>query len=203
VLYTTALDLHASSLEFTRVRSRLNPQLVTELETYKGMEKWPKNFTGAGIVSAGAGAILLGCIASNPLGWAVATAFLGLGTLSTGTGGYQWMKVSNKRKAIRKVQQDLRDLASVFNEVRHDIAAFMCRTVLGIELDHLGDAEKRTFLESFAVDVDALHYQGYRESLVTSGIDKVLKYYDDLTTDFRQMVRHCGLDIDITETDQR
>jgi thiol-disulfide isomerase/thioredoxin len=102
VLYTTALDLHASSLEFTRVRSRLNPQLVTELETYKGMEKWPKNFTGAGIVSAGAGAILLGCIASNPLGWAVATAFLGLGTLSTGTGGYQWMKVSNKRKAIRK-----------------------------------------------------------------------------------------------------
>ncbi|KPA35610.1 hypothetical protein FLAG1_11676 [Fusarium langsethiae] len=165
-LYTAVQDFHASSLEFTRVRSRLNSHLATELETYKLMEKLPKTFTGAGVVGVGTGAILL---ASNPAGWAVAAAaILGLGILSAATGGYQWTKVSKKRKAIRK-----------------------------------GDAEKRAFLESFAVDVDALQYQGYRESLVMSGIDKVLKYYNDLTTDFHQMVEHCGLRIDIAETNQR
>jgi hypothetical protein len=68
--------------------------------------------------------------------------------------------------------------------------------VLGIELR---DADKRGFLESFAVDVNALQYQGYRESLVMSGIDKVLKYYDDLTTDFNQMVKSCGFEVDIIE----
>ncbi|CVL08854.1 uncharacterized protein FMAN_14095 [Fusarium mangiferae] len=197
-LYTTAQDLHASSLEFNRVRSRLNSHLSTELEKYKLMEKWPKAFTGVGVVGVGAGAILL---ASNPAGWAVTAAILGLGgVVSAATGGWQWMKISKKRKAIRKVQEDLRDLAGVFNEARHDIAIFICWAVLGIELNHLGDAEKRAFLESFAVDVDVLQYQGYRESLVKSGIDKVLKYCNDLATDFHQMVECCGLEVDIAET---
>jgi thiol-disulfide isomerase/thioredoxin len=99
-LYTAVQDFHASSLEFTRVRSRLNSHLATELETYKLMEKLPKTFTGAGVVGVGTGAILL---ASNPAGWAVAAAaILGLGILSAATGGYQWTKVSKKRKAIRK-----------------------------------------------------------------------------------------------------
>lgn len=84
----------------------------------------------------------------------------------------------------------------MFNETRNHLAVIVSRDVFSTELDSLGSIPKKAILKSFGVDVNALEHKKYCESLVESGIDKVMDYYKSMIVDFQDMMEKCGLDVE-------
>ncbi|UKZ72586.1 hypothetical protein TrVFT333_000218 [Trichoderma virens FT-333] len=93
------------------------------------------------------------------------------------------------------ILQDLKDMADVFDEARRSVAVTVCQDVFNIGLDNLGQHERMAILHSFGIDVSALKYEEYRQSLVESSIDKLMRYYREMGTNFEHMVRVCGHDL--------
>ncbi|EHK20064.1 uncharacterized protein TRIVIDRAFT_224243 [Trichoderma virens Gv29-8] len=191
-LYETGLNLRTGNTMLLRARDFLGPHLERQIERYENDMRLPKNIR-LGSVIAGAstgGAIFLGGLASNPLTLTIAV-FLYAAVAAQGNIG----AISKKNNAVKAFLQDLKDMADVFDEARRSVAVAVCQDVFNIGLDNLGQHERTAILHSFGIDVSALKYEEYRQSLVESSIDKLMTYYKEMGTNFEHMVRVCGHDL--------
>ncbi|KAL7933986.1 hypothetical protein V8C35DRAFT_302934 [Trichoderma chlorosporum] len=192
-LYLTGMNVCTGSIMLSREMRFLGPHLERQIEQYEDDMRRPKNVRfGGAILGAGVGgAILLGGLASNPLGWGVA-ALLYVGALAA---QIKIMPTSTKKEAIKQIQQHFKDLADVFVEARRSVAVAVCEDVFNVRLDNLGQHEQTAILKGFGIDVSALNYDEYRQSLVESSIDKLITYHGELGNVFENMVKVCGQDL--------
>ncbi|KAK4063984.1 uncharacterized protein Triagg1_9312 [Trichoderma aggressivum f. europaeum] len=222
-LYELVQISSAAALQFSKLKQAVRPVIKFLEEDYNTAVSGSKKKV-AGIGALGAGVTAVAVVAAlcwwNPVGWAAALGACGIGGLGAGgAGGAAGVAVggvagykkhrsfdSKGNEACLKVERvkefsiNVKELDDCADQARKAIAIIFCDQVMQKDLNvSLPEHERRSILDTLAVDMDAVSSSAYTKGVIRDRISEFRKQNEKLCESIKMVCQDANVESAIKE----